>query len=84
MEVKMWILSGVIAAGSAILWWAIRKAVDGIYQRLDRMIDQGEKHGQALVAHEGELKSLDRRVSVNENRLNDHGDRLRTLEMKTK
>ncbi|WP_146161516.1 hypothetical protein [Mangrovibacterium marinum] len=81
MDLKVWILSGVIGAGSVLLWWIIRKAIDGVYARLDRMIEQNEETGKMLVEHGNELKSLDRRINVNENRLNDHAKRIRQLEI---
>ena len=81
MELKVWILSAVIGAGAVLLWWIIRKAIDGVYSRLDRMIEQNEETSKALVEHASELKSLDRRITVNENRLNDHSKRIRQLEI---
>ena len=81
MELKVWILSTVIGAGAVLLWWIIRKAIDGVYARLDRMIEQNEETSKALVEHASELKSLDRRITVNENRLNDHSKRIRQLEI---
>lgn len=83
-DIKTWILTGLVTAGAVVLWWLIRQGVVGIYKRLDKMINQNQAFGRALIRQSGRLSTLERRTEVNEKRLNDHSGRIRRLEIDKK
>jgi hypothetical protein len=84
MDVKTWILSGVSGVLLMVLWWLVRRGINGIYERLDKMINQNNAFGKALIKQGGRISNLERRTDINERRLNDHSGRIRKLEIDKK
>lgn len=84
MEIKVWILSGVIVALSGILWWLVRLGIKGIYARLDKMIEQNDETSKSLIKQDGKIVQLENRMATADKRLDDHAGRIRTLEIKSR
>ncbi len=82
MEIKLWILLPVLGASLTIVWWAFRTLVNGINSRLDRLIRQNEETGKELTRQNSEIGSLRSDMKDHKSRLDDHGKRIREIEIK--
>ncbi len=77
-----WITLGVITGGAAILFWALKGWVSGINLRFDNLIKEMRDLGKSIVAHDGRIQLLHERQDTHENRINNHSERLREIELK--
>lgn len=81
MEVKVWVLTGLVSFLVTLFIAAFWFLVRSINNRLDKLIDQNEVTGKELTRQNGEISSIKRDVSNNRERLNDHAKRLREIEL---
>lgn len=77
MELKNWILSGVVVLLLGILGWLTQNIAVRILNRLDAMLSELQKLTSMMVKHEEELKSIHETQK-------DHAMRIRELENKIK
>lgn len=81
MEVKIWVLTGLVSFLVTLFIAAFWFLVRSINNRLDKLIDQNEVTGKELTRQNGEISSIKRDVYNNRERLNDHAKRLREIEL---
>lgn len=81
MEVKIWVLTGLVSFLVTLFIAAFWFLVRSINNRLDKLIDQNEVTGKELTRQNGEISQIKREVSNNRERLNDHAKRLRDIEL---
>lgn len=81
MEIKVWVLTGVIGVLCVVLWWMLRLAIRGIYRRLDELIKQNIALSETLIKLTSDMGTIKQRVLSVEDRLNNHAERIRKLEI---
>lgn len=81
LEVKVWILTVVVAVLGGVIAWVARVSIKSILERLDKLISQNNAFGKALIRQHGEINGLKDKVNRNEKRLNEHSERIRKIEL---
>ena len=80
-QLAFWMLTGFITVLIGLLGYLFRRGIDRIYNKLDELVIEMKTLGEQSVCHKGQIESLTNRVDDQNNRLNNHGDRIRDLEL---
>ena len=81
IEVKLWVALGVIAVIVPLFLYLAKLGIDRIVAKVDELIKSNSEFKTELVRQNGELKTLSLRVEDHNVRLNDHGQRIKDLEI---
>ena len=73
-EFEIWLYRGLIAGLVMIVGYGIKVFATRVTDRLDKLIE-------AMNTHEGRIKQIVEQQADHSKRLNDHGGRIRTLEI---
>jgi hypothetical protein len=73
-EFEIWLYRGLIAALVMIVGYVVKVFATRVTDRLDKLIE-------AMNTHEGRIKQIVEQQSDHSKRLNDHGGRIRSLEI---
>jgi hypothetical protein len=73
-EFEIWLYRGLIAALVMIVGYVVKVFATRVTDRLDKLID-------AMNTHEGRISQIVQTQEDHSKRLNDHGGRIRTLEI---
>lgn len=73
-EFEIWLYRGLIAALVMIVGYVIKVFATRVTDRLDKLIE-------AMNTHEGRISQIVQTQADHSKRLNDHGGRIRTLEI---
>lgn len=74
----LWVL---LLALCAIVWYFVQKFATSILERLDTMVKQNAITGEELVRVKTEQSAIIKTIDSHENRINNHADRLRSIEL---
>lgn len=83
IEIQNWILSGLMALMLMIGWWSVRSWIQTITNKIDHLITSVQNLTMSNVRQAGDINNLSKRVDTADNRLNDHSNRIKHLEIKT-
>ena len=84
MEVKIWVLTGVVTALATLLLVVFKMSLQRIIARLDKLIDEVRELTKNTGVHRKEIDQLIERNQQQDERLNGHSQRIRNLEIKQK
>jgi len=73
MELKEWILTGLVGILGYALWYVLQQAVRGTISKLDAILQELKILNNMLTKHEEQLEGI-------HEMLKDHEDRLRVIE----
>ena len=73
MELKEWILTGIVGVLAYVLWYVLQQAVKGTLSKLDAILQELKILNNMLTKHEEQLEGI-------HEMLKDHEDRLRVIE----
>lgn len=73
MELKEWILSGLVAVLGYVLWYVLQQAVKSTLNKLEAILQELRTLNNMLTKHEEQLEAIHKI-------LEDHEDRLRVIE----
>ena len=73
MELKEWILTGLVSVLGYALWYVLQQAVRGTISKLDAILQELKTLNNMLTKHEQQLEAI-------HDMLQDHEDRLRSIE----
>jgi uncharacterized membrane protein YhiD involved in acid resistance len=80
-EIKIWILIGVAGIMAAVLGYVIRLVTSEVIKRLDEIVSELKQLTQATIIQGQQIKGLQDQDTVIHSRLNEHSDRIRSLEI---
>ena len=80
-EFEIWIYRGLIAALFLIVGWVVKLFATKVFDKFDELIQAVNALSSQYAAHEGQIKQVVDLQADHSNRLNDHGGRIRTLEI---
>jgi len=81
-ETQVWILTALVGFFMTAGWWSVRKWIQSIDMKFDKLIEAVQKQSEANIRQSGDINSLSTRVFTSEQRLNDHSKRINKLEIK--
>jgi uncharacterized membrane protein YhiD involved in acid resistance len=80
-EIKIWVLVGVAGIMAAVLGYMIRLVTLEVIKRLDEIVSELKQLTQATTIQGQQIKGLQEQDTVIHSRLNEHSDRIRSLEI---
>lgn len=84
MDVPNWVLSGLVAlAGGGIVFF-VKRLITRIDLKFDQLIGEVKNLSVNMAEQKIETTNLSKRVDSQDNRLNDHAKRLRSMEINAK
>jgi len=81
-EVKIWMLVAIVSVLAAILGFIIKLVTDEVIKRLDDIVSELKQLTKTTTIQEERIKSLHEQDTLIHQRLNEHSDRLHSLELK--
>ncbi len=81
-EFETWVYRGLIVGLFALVAWAVKGFATKITDKLDELIEAMNALSGKNIAHDGQIKQVVDQQADHAKRLNDHGGRIRTLEIK--
>lgn len=84
MEVKVWILVAAVGVMGTALGFVIKVATNLLIKRLDGIVDELKRLNLSNSLHGQDITHLQETNSQVQTRLNNHADRLRSLEIHQK
>jgi hypothetical protein len=89
MEIKLWVLLGLVGFFSPLIVWAVRWSVNRVVTRLDKLIEQNAQLNIELTRQGGQVMNLKEKVEEHSGILEEHHEkldghdrRIRDLELK--
>lgn len=82
-EIKVWILIAVTGVMAAILGFIINVVTGQIIKRLDEIVLELKQLTNATTIQGQQIKGLQEQDAMIHRRLNEHSERIHSLEMKT-
>ena len=82
MEVKYWILSGVVSVFFTLFLLIFRVWLNRVLVKFDKLTESVNEMKLSFVAQKKDAEQNSKDIERHEDRLNDHDDRLKTLEIK--
>jgi uncharacterized membrane protein YhiD involved in acid resistance len=80
-EIKIWVLVGVAGVMATVLGYMIRLVTVEVIKRLDEIVSELKQLTQATTIQGQQIKGLQEQDTVIHSRLNEHSDRIRSLEI---
>ena len=80
-DFEIWVYRGLIAALVVVIGWVIKGFATKVTNKLDELIEAMNGLAGKYIAHEGQIKQVIDQQTDHSARLNDHGGRIRTLEI---
>lgn len=80
MEIKLWVLLGLIGFFSPLFTWAVRWSINRVVTRLDKLIEQNSVLNGELMRQDGRVLVLSDKVEKHGDMLDEHDERLDTHE----
>ena len=84
MEFEIWIYRIMLSVLGVILWYVLRQWYKKVDTKFDRLIRVVEKIGINNERQNGDIRILSMRQQEHQTRLNNHSERIRKVELKTK
>ena len=81
-EFEIWVYRLVIVALGIVIWWVIQWAVKRVTSKLDELIESITELTSTSKLQQEQITNISKLISDQNGRLNDHGKRLRNLELK--
>jgi len=81
-EIKIWILIGVAGIMATILGFIMKVITDQVIKRLDDIVTELKQLTQATTVQGQQIQGLKEQEALIHSRLNEHAERLHTLETK--
>lgn len=81
MEIKLWVVMGVLSIILTVLGFFLKSWFSQVMDKLDNMENKMGAYGETKAVHSEQIKNLYKELTAMHVRLNNHGDRIRTLEM---
>ena len=72
MEIKLWVLLGLIGFFSPLIIWGVKWSVNRVVSRLDTLVSQNESIKIELTRHNEKFVSLKEKVTKHGDRLDNH------------
>lgn len=82
MNFEVWAYRALIGAFGMIIWYIIRQWTIKIPQKLDTLIEVMKDLSIKIETQKGEVKLLSKLLATQEQRINDHSERIRDVEIK--
>ncbi len=80
-EIKIWVLVGVAGVMATVLGYMIKLVTVEVIKRLDEIVSELKQLTQATTIQGQQIKGLQEQDTVIHSRLNEHSDRIRSLEI---
>jgi len=77
---ETWLYRALIAVVLIILWYFIQRFITNIQDKLDDIQEGINKLNNQSVVHEERLKAMNLAIESHGERLNDHSQRIRSIE----
>lgn len=81
MEIKYWIVCGICAVLAYGFKWIIGIIADKVLAKFDEVIVEMKGLRESIILHSERLKYGDEKLERHENMLNDHGKRIKDIEI---
>ncbi len=81
MEVKLWIVTGVLSFVLLLFVWLAKLGINRILKKLDEVIKSNDGFKTELVRQSGELNAVKDKLVIHDERLNAHSSKIRELEI---
>ncbi|MFZ4545930.1 MAG: hypothetical protein ACOYN4_00765 [Bacteroidales bacterium] len=79
-EFETWVYRGLIAIGVIIIWWAAKRFISKVLDKLDQLIEKIDKLAEANSAHEEKFTWINKTVELLTNQVKGLEARLRRVE----
>lgn len=76
MEIKLWVLLGLIGFFSPLFIWAVRWSINRVVTRLDKLIEQNAQLNVELTRQDGRVINLKEKVDEHDEQLEEHHEKL--------
>ncbi|MEI6062052.1 MAG: hypothetical protein WCR72_15225 [Bacteroidota bacterium] len=81
-EFEMWLYRGLIAVLGVIVAWGVKLFASKVFTKFDELIEAVNALSGKYLTHEGQIKQVVDQQFDHAKRLNDHGARIRQVELK--
>lgn len=82
MEIKVWILTSVLAIVVVVMGFLLKMWFRQIITRLDELVEEMKGISQVAAVQEQQIKNINDQIGESRQRLNNHSERIRNLEIK--
>jgi predicted PurR-regulated permease PerM len=69
MELKYWVLSGVVAVLLAVLGWILASIAQNIVRKLDKIVEELQRLTSLMTKHEQQIEHIYDRLKEHDRRL---------------
>jgi len=76
-DFEIWIYRLIIAALAVVVWYAVQRLI----KKFDELIDSINKLKETYAAQEAKINGVNVQLKDHTDRLNDHGKRIRQIEI---
>jgi len=83
-EFERWTYRGLIALLLVMIWWGFQSFANKVDDNFKELINSTQELSRSFSTQNEAIKNLNGRVDLHEVRLNDHGTRLRGVEIKVR
>jgi len=87
-QILVWVLTGLITASAVIIWYSVKswkesmqESIKTVVCKIEDLIKTVNDLAKADVKNSIYIKTLYKQHEIHATRLNDHGDRLKKLEL---